>query len=396
MPDPPDVPPGSPHRRVRRRSRPGRWIRTILAAGFLLLLLDGGAMTGLLAPSSGTLDASGCPTGVSISGAGASFLLPLVAEWTVAFEAGTGNPVDYNGNGAGAGITELRRSTVDFAATDEPPSPPDASLVTLPIAGGALAIIYDLPGLAAPLHLSGPLLAGIYEGSIRSWNDPRIAALNPGETLANAQIVTVHRSDAAGTTYVLTDLLSRDSPTWAAGPGRGISIGWPSAPTQEAIPKNAGLAEFVARTPYAVGYADLTDVLGTPGLAVAALENPSGAFVLPTLASAGSAISDLVAQTSFPAATGDWSNVSMVNAPGPGDYPLATLAYFLVPAELDRGFAPSSGRALALVEWIAWTIENGARYATMLDYVGLPSSLTALDVAALASITFGGAAVRVC
>ncbi|MCI4358559.1 MAG: phosphate ABC transporter substrate-binding protein PstS [Thermoplasmata archaeon] len=338
---------------------------------------------------------SNCSSGVTLDGEGASLLLPLMSEWEGAFRANGSDAVNYNPAGAGAAISSLSARAVDFAATDEPLSASEykgmpGTVLTLPVTGGALAIVYHLPGVVAPLELSGDVLANVYLGTVARWDDSAIRSLNPGVVLPSQTIITVHRSDAAGTTYVLTDYLSEDSSTWKEGPGTGLQPSWPSSPEQHAEQGNSKVVQYVAATPYSVGYADLTDVLGTPGLQYARMENPAQNFVLPTALDTASAIADRSRNTTFPSASGSWSNISMVNSPAPGDYPLATLSYFLTFQTAELGLHSSLARTDAIQQWLHWVLQAGQALSGGLDYATLPSNLVALDEAAIGTITFDG------
>ncbi|HEV2520191.1 MAG TPA: phosphate ABC transporter substrate-binding protein PstS [Thermoplasmata archaeon] len=378
----------------RRAARPGRTWTWAVAAVAVALLAGAGTSFGWFGqPGSGY--SGNCPTGQRLLGDGAGFLLPIMSVWASSYSANTSNSINYNPAGAGAGIAALSNRLVDFAATDEPLSMADYGtlpgvVLTLPVTGGALAIPYDLPGVSAPIRLDGSVLAGIYLGTIAQWNDPALEALNPGVVLPAHAIQTVHRADAAGTTYVLSDYLSKESSAWSHGPGRGIQLSWPSAPLQQAALGNSKVVEYVAKTPYAIGYADLADVLAVSGLQYASLQNPSGSFIRPDLASTASAIDDFANTTQFPSASAPWTNVSLVDAAGPTDYPMVTFAYFLVFQDARAGFAPSSAKTQALVQWLDWVIQAGQAVAPTLDYVGLPAPVLALDRSAIGTISFEG------
>lgn len=399
--------PAAPDRIIRKRSS-GLLVGSIIVVVILLGAGVGAAYElHLFGGGSSTSHPPGtCPTGQTLAGLGASFVEPLLSQWTSSFHSSSGNLVSYSDTGgSGAGVTALQAPTVDFAATDDPLNTTQIggfhgySVLTIPIAAGGLAIVYNLPTLTTPpLQLNGSVLAEIYTGTITSWSDPAIAALNPGVTLPNDPILTVHREDAAGTTYVLTDLLSKDSAAWKAGPGKGITVAWPTAPTQRAISGNSALASFVQKTAYAIGYVDLTDVLNTPDLDYAKIQNPSGKFILPTLASAGSAIRTVTANTTFPALndTAAWSDVSMVNSPAPADYPLATLVYFFVYQQLDHGYQASVAKSQVIGQWLNWTITAGQAYASPLYYVPLPSAIASLDQTGLKTLTFDGKTLPAC
>ena len=341
-----------------------------------------------------------------LQGNGAQFVLPLMTQWISSYAGQTGNRVNYPAAGSGAGITDLEETTVDFAVTDDPLSASEAAampgtVLTLPMTGSALAIIYNVPGVSGHLNLSGAVIADIYLGKITHWNDPAIAANNTGVPLPSDPIQTVHRSDAAGTTFVLTDLLSQDSATWNHTVGKGISISWPTTPEEEAIKGNSNLLSYVQTTSDTIGYSDLTDVLisSTP-VGYAAVQNPSGGWVVPTLANTASAISDLSNETTFPAAseTSAWYQISMVNAPGAGDYPLATFAYIFVFQNASQGFAPTLVKTQVLLQWLGWILTVGQSQSSgpNLYYVPLPHALVLNDQAGIQTITYGGGSVPAC
>ncbi|MGI0155732.1 MAG: hypothetical protein ACREDE_06330, partial [Thermoplasmata archaeon] len=181
--------------------------------------------------------------------------------------------------------------------------------------------------------------------------------------------------------------------------GKGISIMFPTQPTQTAARGNAALLSEVETISDSIGYSDLTDVLtaSTP-VQYAAIENPRGEFIVPTIASSASAIADKAAATTFPPTTGSWYNVSMVNADGPGDYPLATFAYLFVYRAVDQGFEPSLQKAQVIVQWLDWTLTTGQTYSNSGDlyYVPLPPAVIAIDNTGIQSMTFNGESIPSC
>lgn len=343
-----------------------------------------------------------CATGNTLQGNGANFIAALASTWVAHYNSQTSNVVNYVAGGSGTGITDLEQKTVDFAATEGPLSSSQAAgfsgpVLTLPVAGGTLVIIYNVAGVPAGLHLSGAVLAEIYMGKITSWNDPAIARNNSGLQLPSGTILTVHRSDAAGTTFVLSDYLSQDSPAWSSAVGKGISVSFPKAPLQDAIKGNSALLTYVQTTPNTIGYVDLTDVLAsTTTTTYADMLNPSGTFVTPTAAATASAIADKSNATTFPSASGNWYNVSMVNAAGSGDYPLSTFAYFYVYQATDAGFAPTQVKSQVLVQWLHWVIGAGQSDVSALNYVPIAPTLVALDSSGIASMTFDGHGIPAC
>lgn len=396
-----------PPPRVKHRARRAGTITVIVVVVLVVAIVAVGYQQKWFQAKS----SSGACSGVTLQGDGAQFVAPLMTAWTDAFDSATGNQVNYPASGSGTGLTHFSENPplIDFAITDDPLSPSERAVMpaqplTLPIIGGALAIIYNLPGVPGHLNLTGALLAEIYNGNITSWNDPALAAINPGVALPSQTIYTVHRADPAGTTYVLTDFLSQDSSYWASHIGKGISISFPTAPKQTATKGNALLLSTVATTPYTIGYSDLTDVLTYTSSPVqyAAIENPADHFIAPTLANTQSAIAHQVASSpGFPNSTGDWYNVSMVNSKGAFDYPLATFVYLFVYQATNDGFEPSLGKSQVIVQWLDWVLSTGQGMAnetepTPLYYTALPTPILGIDLAGVGSMTFNGAAIPSC
>jgi len=397
-PTTPSTAPPPPSTPVRRRQ--GHAVLYVIIAIVIVVILVGvGAATSWygLQKKSSTTTAAACTTGVTLLGNGASFLSSLMSQWESSYNAATGNTVDYTAGSAGAGILALSEKTVDFAATDEPLNASDVTsmpgqLLTLPITGGAVTIVYNIPGFSGTLDLTGNQLAGIYTGTITNWNSPALATDNSG--LPSGTIVTVHRSDPAGTSYVLTNLLSLDNASWKATIGTSISPAWPKAPTQEAEKGNSGLAKYIAATSDTIGYVDLADAQSNK-LAIAGVQNPAGHFVVPTVANTQAAINNLSGQ-SIPAATGNWSAVSWVNSPGSYDYPLATLSYFLILQDPALGLPGTLADAQVLIQWITWSVDHGQGYAAGLDYVSPPANLLSQDLSALGTMNWNGASIPAC
>jgi len=275
----------------------------------------------------------------------------------------------------------------------------------LPIVGGALTIIYNLTGLTGHLHLTGAVLAGIYNGTITTWNNAAVVALNPGVNLPSSTIVPVVRSDPAGTTYVLTDFLSQSSPWWASTVGKGISVDFPKVAAETAVKGNSLVISTVAKTSDSIGYSDLTDVLsysGSGALNYSAIQNPAGDYIVPTIADTASAIADKVASlATIPESTDlkDWFNVSMVNAKGTSDYPLATFIYLYVYQATDKGFAPTMTKSQLIVQWLDYILSPAAQAMvsettpSQLYYTALPAAIISVDQAGISTMTFNGAPI---
>jgi len=344
-----------------------------------------------------------------LQGDGAQIAVPLMGVWTSTYKSTTNNSVNYPGSGSGTGLTKFTSTSVDFAVTDDPLTPAErialpAQQLTLPFVGGALVLIYNLPGLTGHLNLSGAMIAGIYNGSITTWNNAAIAAANPGVTLPSSTIVPVIRSDNAGTTYVLSDFLSQSSTWWATNVGKGISIQFPPVAGEKGEHGNSAVISYVSANKNTIGYSDLTDVLAASSPPqYAAIQNPAGSYITPTIANTESAIVDKVASMkSIPTSTGDWFNVSMVKANGTGDYPVATLLYMYVYQATNKGFTPTLAKSQVLVQWLHWTVSAAAQglvdesSPTQLYYAPLPQAMVNVDEAGISTMTFNGPTIPAC
>lgn len=399
-----------PSRRARVvRRRPDRGVPLAVAGVSVLAfaLVAGGLASGwygLSAPSS----ASGCVAGLTVEGAGASFPSALLSNWAGAYAGSSGNRANYQSSGAGEGISLLANALVDYAVTDEPLNASEQAdltgnlggMLTLPFLGGAVVVVYRLPGVAGPINLTGADLADVYLGSITSWNDPRLVADNPALASVNTPITPVHRTDPAGMTWVLTSYLSAASSAWANGSGLGVSLApaWPPLARQEGAAGNAQMLREVAALTGAIGYTDLFDA-SAAGLATASLENPSARFVAPSVASTAAAVNDLYAAhaSGFPTPEQNWSSVSWVDAPGTSDYPLVAMAYYLVPDDPSRGYTASLAFAAALVEWLTYTLTTGLSFdAVAFPFVPPPPALVAADLGATANMTYAGQSLPAC
>ena len=315
---------------------------------------------------------------VDLTGAGATFPYPLYSKWFSDYAAQTGVKINYQSIGSGGGIRQLSEGTVDFGASDSPMSDEDIAkakgpVMHFPTVLGAVAVAYNLPGLAAPLKLSGDVVADIFAGRITKWNDPRIAATNPGVSLPGDDILVVHRSDGSGTTFVFTDYLSAVSPSWAAGPGRGKEISWPVGLGGKG---NEGVAGQVKQTPGAIGYVELAYAKQN-NLATAAIRNASGNFVNPTpegmTAAAASSASSLPADTDY--------RLTIVNAAGADVYPITSFTWILVYQNQT-----DSVKSRKLKDFMRWALTEGEKQAAALDYAPLPGAMAERLIARLDSI----------
>ena len=359
-----------------RRGGMVKWI-AVLVIVIVAVVIAAGALAGWF---------NGPP--ITIVGAGASFPQPLIAKWASVYVNVIGVRVNYASVGSGAGISQITAKTVDFGASDAPLNATERSrapgLLHIPETIGAVTAAYNLPGIPSGLNLTGQVLADIFLGTITNWNDTAIATLNPTVTLPNAAISVVHRADGSGTTFIWTSYLRLASTTWPASlVGKN-----PSWPTGTGKPQNAGVAGYIAQFPDTIGYVELAyTVLNS--MTVAKIRNPAGNFILPTLTSTSDAAAS--ASPALPAPDGDWSAVSILNAPGPTSYPVSSLTYLLVYKELNVfGSSMTRARAKALVDFVWWAVHDGQTYSAALVYVPLPVSIQGLNERGLQNMTYNG------
>ncbi len=313
-----------------------------------------------------------------LTGAGATFPQPLYAKWFNDYAAKTGVKINYQPIGSGGGIRQFTDRTVDFGASDAPMSDEDIAKLKspayhIPTVLGAVVITYNLPDVAKPLNLTGPVVAQIFLGKITKWNAPEIASLNAGVTLPNKDILVVHRSENSGTTYIFSDYLTAVSPAWAAGPGKGTGLQWPVGLGGQG---NAGVAGQIRQLPGSIGYIELAYARQNK-LAYAALKNAAGTFVLPTIESVTEAAAAVAAK--LPPTT-DF-RVSIVNAPAKTAYPISSFTYLLVyETQTD------AAKGKKLIDFIKWAIHEGEADAAKLDYAPLPANVVALLDKRLSSV----------
>lgn len=300
---------------------------------------------------------------VALTGAGSTFDYPLFSRVFYQYSKETPDvTVNYQSIGSGGGIEQFSQQTVDFGASDVPMNAKELAkapfpVIQVPVALGGEGVAYNLPGVAKGLHLTGAVVADIFEGNITKWNDPAIMKLNPGVTLPDMPITVAHRSDGSGTTYIFTDYLSAVSPYWATKVGRGKAVSWP-APSSVGGKGNEGVAGLVEQTPGAIGYIELAYLLAN-NITYAQLQNSSGAYVFPTLATvaAAAASKPQISATNF----------SIVNAAGAQSYPISGYSWALL-AQKPKDKA----RGLLLKKLFIWTVTKGQAQAGSIGYVPLP------------------------
>lgn len=360
-------------------------------------LLVVGALLAALPPAAAHAQSAGGPdepdagATFAINGAGASFPFPLIDLWRVEYNKLYDNVnLNYQSIGSGGGIKQHIEGTVSFAASDKPLKASESEqapgTLHIPETIGGVVVAYNLPEFREDgLRLTGDVIADIFLGKIERWDDERIRSLNPDVNLPGRAITTVQRSDGSGTTFVFTDYLTTVSADFDREVGKGKSVPWP---TGRGAAGNEGVAGVVKTSDYAIGYIELAYAFKS-GINYAYVQNADGTrFVEPTLESLAAASGGL-ADSGLPAAEGDWSAVTMVNAPGPDSYPMATFTYLLLYEEMS-GVADSKEEARAVVHLINWMLTEGQSFAPDLLYVPISDKVVAIGQAGLQRATYDG------
>lgn len=301
---------------------------------------------------------------LDLSGAGSTFVAPIMSRWSADYAAKTGTVVRYQSIGSGGGITEIRSGNVDFGASDAPLKPSDtqrAGLVQFPLVMGGIVPVLNLEGIKpGEIKFNGALLADIFLGKVKKWNDPAIVALNPAQNLPATAIRVVHRIDGSGTTFNWTNYLSKVSPTWQAKVGAGIAVDWPIGAGGKG---NEGVTALVQQTANAIGYVEYAYVLKNK-LTYGLVQNKAGKFVQPGVASFQAA-----------AAGANWTRAGdfdlvITDASGEDAHPIAATSFVLM-----QRASKDAARRKASLEFFDWALNSGQQQASELDYVALPPNL---------------------
>ena len=325
--------------------------RNRAAAAALAVLMTGAVLIAGLAGSASASQKS------TITGAGSTFVQPLVSAWSQSYHAST---IAYSGIGSGGGIAAISARTVDFGASDAPLTPDQFTTckgcVQIPWAFSATSIPYNVSGVGYGLHLTGPLLAAIYSGTVKYWDNPGIKSINSGVNLPHEKITPVYRSDASGTSYNFTDYLSHISKFWHDKIGRGTQ---PSFPVGVGARGSSGVAAKIGSTPGGIGYVDVAYALNNK-LKIAKIKNRAGNFELPGLRQIRAAAASLKRLQSKD------NSITVVNpnARAKFAYPICTFTYVIVPLK--------SGKAPELKKFFDWALTKGQVYGPKLRFVELP------------------------
>lgn len=300
----------------------------------------------------------------TITGAGASFPYPIYAKWASLYEKETGNKVNYQSIGSGGGQQQIIAKTIDFGASDDPMKAnllEEHKLLQFPAIIGGTVPVVNLPGIpAGKLKLSGDVLANIFLGNIKKWNDPAIVKLNDGVTLPDKDIIVIYRSDGSGTTFGWTNYLSKISAEWKAKVGEGKSVKWP---TGQGGKGNEGVAAYISQLKYSISYVEYAYAKQN-NLAWASLQNKDGHFVQPTKESFASA-----------AANAKWNESAgmgavLTNEPGADSWPVTAASFILLHKVADK---PESTKGV--LDFFDWAFTKGQNAAGELDYVPLPADV---------------------
>lgn len=335
-------------------------------------------------PGGSSAEASTSPNAPAsvIGAAGSTFVAPLMAAWVEGYQhAHPKNQVNYRAIGSGGGIDEFKKGWLGFAASDAPLSDDQikeiSPTIQVPGTAGPVCIIYNLSGLARPLKLSSKALAGIYLGTVISWQDPLIVKDNPGVTLPKAAVVVIHRSDGSGTTNILTTYLSKVNHDWSWKIGQGLSVSWPTGLGGEG---SKGVLGLVKQAPGTIGYLEL-NYAKENGVPVASIQNNAGEFIAPTTDSTVAAIE------AFQPALAQDIRTPIVDPPASAKsaYPISGFTFLLLPK--DR---PSRDEQAAVRDFVAYAISTGQDSAAGLSYAKLPPFVQQQGQNLLAQLTVNG------
>jgi phosphate transport system substrate-binding protein len=316
---------------------------------------------GLLALAMAAIGFAG-QSSAKISGAGSSWVYPLVAKWSAAYQKLNGTEINYASIGSGGGIAQIKAGTVAFGASDMPLTPEalqQAGLIQFPTAVAGADLVYNIPGIGpGKLILSGPLVADIYLGKVKKWNDPAIAKLNPGVDLPDMDITVVHRSDGSGTTFTFTDYLGKVSPEWKDKVGSNTSVAWPTGVGGKG---NEGVASYVLRIKGSIGYVEYAYITENH-MSDARMINADGKVVSPTL----QGFQDASAHVNWNDAKDFY--VILTDKPGPDTWPISGCTW-----QILRKNAPKETN-VEVMKFFDWGFEHGQDMAKSISYGPLPSS----------------------
>jgi phosphate transport system substrate-binding protein len=346
-----------------------RYLAVALAAACALACGGGNTQ-----PVTANSTSSGSSQTLQINGAGATFPYPIYSKWFSEYNKLHPNiRINYQSIGSGGGIQQVTNQTVFFGATDGPMNDEQLKsapghILHFPTVLGAVVPVYNIPGVTDELKFTGPVLADIYLGKIKKWNDPAIAKLNPGAKLPATDVTVVHRSDGSGTTYIFVDYLSKSSAEFKSKVGVSTSVQWPAGVGGKG---NEGVSGLVTQTPGSIGYVELIYALQNK-ISFGSVQNAAGEFVKGSVDAVTKA-----AAAAAPNIPADF-RVSITNAPGAGAYPISSFTWLLLYEE-----PKDKNAGKAMVDFVKWALTDGQKYCADLGYAPLPANVVMLEQAAL-------------
>lgn len=336
----------------------------------------------LLALAAFCISACNSKSNVAISGAGSTFVYPVMQRWVQDFSQGHPTvQINYQSIGSGGGVQQVKSKTVDFGASDYALTgeqiaamPP---VIQIPETAGPVCVTYNLPGLSQPLQLSADSLAGIFLGTIKNWQDPKLKADNPGVDLPKQPIVVVHRAEGSGTTNAFTTYLAAVNPEWQSKVGKGSNVSWPTGLGGKG---SEGVTGQLRQSPGAIGYVELTYAEQNK-LPVAKIKNQAGNYIAPTAQSTTAAINAFTSQLSQD------PRQPIVNPPANATdaYPISTLTFLIIPKD-----GPDKDKRTSLKSFIQYIISDGQSVAGSLNYAPLPDGVKQFDQQQLNQMTAAG------
>jgi phosphate transport system substrate-binding protein len=345
-----------------------------------------GAASGSTSSASSSSSSGGSGT---VNGAGSTLAAPIYQQWGSTLK-GQGLTINFNPVGSGAGQTQLASATVDFAGSDPSLKPSDKAkmkgpVLQFPVAAGAITVSYNLSGIKSGLKLDGPTVAKIFQGTIKTWNDPAIKTLNPGMSLPSTNITVVHRSDSSGTTQGFTTWLSDVDPAWKSSVGEGKDVQWPTGTGGKG---NSGVAAVVKQTAGAIGYVEQAYALEN-GFTYAAIKNSAGSYVLPTIPNTSAAFLGIKVPPDL--------GISTINSSNPGAYPIVSQTFLDAYKDPCKDGGTNSGTAAALKKFLTYAFGAGQQTlgagSNQLPYAPVPSALADKDNTQLATMVCNGSAI---
>ncbi|MEO8816581.1 MAG: phosphate ABC transporter substrate-binding protein PstS [Mycobacterium sp.] len=369
-------------------------LRTLLALSATAPLILAGAACGAKtesgpsnsAPSDGSVATAPATSDVSLSETGSTLLYPLFNQWGPAYHQKYPNvTITAQGTGSGTGIAQAAAGAVDIGASDAYLSEGDVKehpgLMNIALAVSAQTVNYNLPGLTGNVRLNGQVLAAMYRGDVKAWNDPQIIALNPGVNLPDTPVVPLHRSDGSGDTFLFTQYLSKQDPDgWGKAPGFGTTVDFPAVPGALGENGNGGMVTGCAETPGCVAYVGISflDQAQQKGLGEAQLANAAGNYLLPDAKSIQASAAGFASQTP------DNQAISLIDGPAPDGYPIVNYEYAIV-----NGNQKDAATAQTLQAFLHWAVTDGndPSFLDKVHFQALPESVAKLSIAQIAKIS---------